>query len=68
MNRAQKAETHRNLKNYPDLIVGELPGISQKYRLNNFSTVRQIFSNSILIDSTQQAEYNKSIKILKILF
>jgi hypothetical protein len=69
--------THENIKHFPNCILRQPPGkfhfraatagnSLKKYPLNNFSAVQPIFTVSILIDSTQQAQQNKNIKMSKI--
>jgi hypothetical protein len=66
---AQVAKSQENIKNFPNFILGEQPrNFQEEYPLNNFSTVRPIHTNSILIDESLQEELNKDIKILTILF
>jgi hypothetical protein len=54
--------------NFPNFILGEQSENFQKKitHLNNFAAVGPFFTNSILIDSTQQEEGNEIIKIIKI--
>jgi hypothetical protein len=57
---AQQAETHRNLKNISKFVLGkQAENLREKIPLlKNFSTVQSIFTNSILVDSSQQGEQN----------
>jgi hypothetical protein len=69
MGSAQLAETQGIIKSYPSSTLGRQSRNFQKITvLNNFSTVRPIFTKNVLIDSLQQGMQSEIIKIFKFSF
>jgi hypothetical protein len=67
MNSAQLAETRGIIKIFANPFLGEQSGNFQKsFPLNNFSTVRPIFTSNILKDSAKQGEQCGIINFYKI--
>jgi hypothetical protein len=61
---ARLAETYGNTQNFQNFIFGSNREISIKTPVNNLSTISPLFTSSTQINSFQQGEQNKNIKIL----